>query len=424
MSSTVADTVGFTSDRFGMFIHFGLYSVAGRHEWVKNRERLTDEQYQPYFERFDPDLFDAREIAAMARQAGARYVVLTTKHHDGFCLWDSNLTDYTSVAATGRDLVAEYVAAVRAEGLKVGFYHSVIDWHHPDFTVDRFHPLRGGDLTALNAGRDMSRYRAYLHGQVRELLSGYGKIDVLFYDFTYPGEVDGLPGKGPQDWDAETLLALTRELQPGIVVNDRLGISADYTTPEQFQPTSPVTDRDGNLVVWEVCHTINGSWGYDRANLAYKAPELLVQMLITSVANGGNMILNVGPTGRGSIDPRDAAAFRAVGDWMRLHGRSIHGCGPADFAPPANCVYTKRDNRLYVHLLAWPLHHLHLPGLAGKVRFAQLLNDGAEVAVERHAGDGTSPIDPPGQAPDTVTIRLPVVRPDVLVPVVELFLDD
>ena len=274
MSSTVADVSGFTNDRFGMFIHFGLYSVAGRHEWVKNRERLTDEEYQPYFDAFDPDLFDAREIAAMARRAGARYVVLTTKHHEGFCLWDSTLTDYTSVAAAGRDLVAEYVAAVRAEGLKVGFYHSLLDWHHPDFTVDGFHPLRGGDLTALNAGREMSRYRAYLHGQVRELLSGYGKIDVLFYDFTYPGEVEGLAGKGPQDWDAETLLALTRELQPGIVVNDRLGIPADYTTPEQFQPTSPVTDRDGNLVVWEVCHTINGSWGYDRDNLAFKAPGI------------------------------------------------------------------------------------------------------------------------------------------------------
>ncbi|TCL77349.1 alpha-L-fucosidase-like protein [Curtobacterium sp. PhB128] len=168
----------FTHDRFGMFIHWGLYALPARHEWVKNRERITDADYQKYFDHFDPDLFDAADWARRAREAGMKYVVLTTKHHEGFCLWDSKLTDYKSTNTPfGRDIVREFVDAVRAEGLRVGFYHSLIDWHHPDFTVDGVHPRRDDspeEIEAFNQGRDMSRYREYLHGQVEELLTDYG----------------------------------------------------------------------------------------------------------------------------------------------------------------------------------------------------------------------------------------------------------
>ncbi|WP_405718281.1 alpha-L-fucosidase [Streptomyces sp. NBC_00046] len=236
----------FEASRFGLFVHFGLYSLAARHEWVRSREAMSQQEYDRYLYRFDPDLFDARQLARTARESGMRYAVLTAKHHDGFCLFDSALSDYTSVRATGRDLVREFVEAMRAEGLRVGLYYSLLDWHHPDFTVDEHHPLR--DTEARRDPGDMARYRAYMEGQLRELLTDYGPIDLLFFDFTYPE-------KGPQEWGAQQLHSLARELQPGILVNDRLGIPGDYVTPEQYQPDRPL-ERGGERVVWEACHTL------------------------------------------------------------------------------------------------------------------------------------------------------------------------
>lgn len=412
----------FSHDRFGMFVHWGLYALPARHEWVRSVEKISDADYDRYLPRFEADLYDPRAWARAAREAGMTYVVLTTKHHDGFCLWDSDLTDYTSVHTPfGRDAVAEFVEAVRAEGLRVGFYHSLLDWHHPDFTVDGFHPLRDGDVDALNADRDMTRYRAYLHGQVRELLTRYGTIDYLFFDFTYPGEREGFPGKGPEAWDAESLMALVRELQPGIVVNDRLGIPGDLTTPEQYQPSGPVV-RDGVEVPWEACQTINGSWGYDRDNHNHKSAELFVRMLVDGVSKGGNMLLNVGPTGRGDLDPVARATLAEIGRWAGHHERSFRGAGPAPFTPPPDARYTMRGDRLYLHLFAWPMNHVHLAGLAGRVAYAQLLHDGSEIAVSVPSSDDEHTSLTPDAPQDAITLRLPARRPDVAVPVIELFL--
>ena len=411
----------FTESRFGMFVHWGLYSLAARHEWVKGRERLTDERYQPYFDHFDPDLYDPADWARQARRAGMRYVVLTTKHHDGFCLWDSALTDYkATMTPYGRDLIAPFVSAVRAEGLRVGFYHSLLDWHHPDFPIDVHHPLRdAGDVAAANAGRDIGRYADYLHAQVRELLTGYGTIDYLFFDFSYAGRPGRWGGKGPADWRSEELLALVRKLQPDIVVNDRLDIPGDFVTPEQYQPPAPLREP------WEACQTINGSWGYDRDNLDHKSPDLLVRMLVDTVAKDGNLLLNVGPTGRGLIDPVAERTLGAIAAWMRLHGRAIHGCGPADAVAPPDCRYTQRGDRLYLHLFAWPFGHVHLPGLAGRVRYAQFLHDASEVQTRVIDTDQAADTTTMGGLPaQTLTLDLPVQRPDVAVPVVELFLND
>ncbi len=240
----------------------------------------------------------------------------------------------------------------------------------------------------------------------------------MFYDFTYPHERGGLPGKGPDAWDSEGLLALTRELQPGIVVNNRLGIPGDYVTPEQYQPDRPFE------TLWEACQTLNGSWGYDRDNLEYKDPALLARMLVQSVAAGGNMLLNVGPTGRGGLDRRTRAILGDLAGWMDEHGRAIHGAGPAACSPPPNVVYTQRGDRLYAHVFTWPLRHLHLPGLAGAVSYAQLLHDGSEVplSVLDTAPPPHANLAPPPQPAGTLTLTLPITRPDVLVPVVELFL--
>lgn len=415
----------FTHDRFGLFIHFGLYSPLARHEWVMTNERTAPQEYEKNAAYFDPDRFDAAEIARSARQAGMRYAVLTSKHHEGFAMYDTALSDYNSVATFGRDIVAEFVSACRAEGLRVGLYHSLIDWHHPDFTIDQNHPLRDReDVEELNQGRDMARYRQFLHGQVRELLTNYGQIDYLFFDFTYPDAIGGMAGKGPEDWDSAGLLAMVRELQPGIIVNDRLGIPGDLVTPEQYQPDAPM-QRDGVDVRWEACQTLNGSWGYDRDNLAFKSPDLLVRMLVDTVSKNGNMLLNIGPDGRGAITPVDRESLARLGEWMDLHEQSVIGAGPTEYAAPSGTVLTRRGSRLYVHLLHWPFGHVHLPDLAGNVGFARFLHDGSQVATTQIDPDQQAMnMTPGGQPPGTLTLTLPTVRPEVAVPVVELFLED
>ncbi len=414
--------------RFGMFIHWGLYSVAGRHEWVKHRERIRDEDYDVYFRHFDPDLYDPALWAREARGAGMRYFVVTTKHHEGFCLWDSKYTRYKATnTPAGRDLLAPMVDAFRAEGLRVGFYYSLLDWHHPEFPVDGFHPRRDDEeWKAKNVGRDIAKYRRYLHDQVAELLTNYGKVDYLFFDFSYPKDrhPDIWGNKGREDWGSEELLQMVRRLQPGIVVNDRLELpgEGDVATPEQYQPFGPMVVK-GGAGLWEACQTLNGSWGYDRDNLDWKPPELLVRMLVDGVSKDGNMLLNVGPTGRGELDEKAIWTLREIGNWMRRHRRSVYGCGPAPFTPPPDCRYTTNADRLYLHVFSWPFRHLHLPGLAERVEFARFLHDGSEVKREViDAGKEAFNTRLGGLPGGTLTLEFPVQRPAVLVPVVELFL--
>ncbi|MBQ6599320.1 MAG: alpha-L-fucosidase, partial [Lentisphaeria bacterium] len=218
------DSSWFTHDRFGMFIHWGLYSMPARHEWIRNYEQISNEDYEKYFDQFNPDLFDASEWAAAAKNAGMKYVVFTTKHHEGFCMFDSQYTDYKSTnTKCGRDLLREVVDAFRAEGLKIGLYHSLIDWHHPDFTIDSIHPLRNHpDREALNQGRDMSRYRTYLHNQTREILTNYGDIDIIWFDFSYP-KAEYNP-KGHDEWGSEELVKMIRSIRPSILINNRLDL--------------------------------------------------------------------------------------------------------------------------------------------------------------------------------------------------------
>lgn len=423
MTTTIADTSWLTTARFGLFVHFGVYSAAARHEWVKAYEKLSDEEYQRYVDHFDPDLLDPQRWADDAHAAGMRYLVLTTKHHDGFCLWDSALTDYTSVNTPyGRDIVREVVDAFRARGFRIGLYHSLLDWHHPEFPVDLYHPGRHDDAyVAAAEGRDVSKYADHLHGQVRELLTGYGQIDQLWFDFSYEGR--GFGAKGPAEWRSDELVAMARELQPGILVNNRLGLgTGDFTTPEQVQPPGNLADTSG--VPWEACQTLNGSWGYHRDNRDWKSSATLIRSLVDSVSKGGNMLLNVGPNGRGEWEPEARRTLAGVGEWMRLHERAVRGCGPAPFVAPTDCRYTRNGNRLYVHLYAWPLGMLHLPGLAGRVEYAQFLHDASEVKLVQV--DPTQPqhLHLKGIPADTVSLRLPGRAPEVDVPVIELFLTD
>jgi alpha-L-fucosidase len=418
-----------TEARFGMFIHWGLYALPARHEWVKNQEKITDEAYRKYFEHFDPDLYDPRAWARAAKAAGMKYFVLTTKHHEGFCLWDSQYTDYkVTNTPYGKDLVRPLVEAMREAGLRVGFYYSLLDWHHPDYPPDRNHPMFGNAAFMAAAGnRDVSKYAAYVRNQVRELLTSFGRIDCLFMDFSFPGK----DGKGRTDWGSEKLLKMIRELQPGIIVNDRLDLldlpgGWDFRTPEQFMPRGWVTDG-GRRVPWETCQTFSGSWGYHREESSWKSVRQLVVMLLETVSKGGNLLLNVGPTARGMFDARALDRLSAIGDWMALHDRAITGAtaAPEDFPTPDRCLltYNPATRRIYVHVLEWPIGALHLDGFGGRVAYAQLLNDGSEIAfTESEAETGFMAGKREGGAAKTLTLQLPVRPPQVAVPVVELFL--
>ncbi|MBI3942935.1 MAG: alpha-L-fucosidase [Chloroflexi bacterium] len=424
---TQGDTSWFVHDRFGMFIHWGLYALAARHEWVKNREEIDDATYQKYFEHFNPDLYDPTAWARTAREAGMKYMVITTKHHEGFCLWDSKLTNYKATKTPyGKDLLWPLVEAFRAEGLRIGFYYSLIDWHHPEFPIDAVHPQRNHpDAPEINKTRDIRTYTEYLHGQTRELLTEYGQVDIMWFDFSYPHrEWRGMPGKGHEDWQSEKLLKMVRELQPRIMVDNRLDLPpemADVHTPEQYQPRSWF-HVNGQPVVWEACQTFSGSWGYHRDEASWKSPEQLIQMLVNTVSCGGNLLMNVGPTARGTFDQRALKALGVYRDWMHIHARSIYGCTQSPFPAPLDCRYTQNGNRLYLHIFNWPFRRIHLEGLSDRIEYVQLLNDASEVPFKRsddivYRGN-TSEVLPPG----LVTLELPVQKPDVVVPVVEIFL--
>ena len=413
----------FQDARFGMFIHWGLYAMAARHEWVKNRERMTNEEYQQYFDQFNPDLFNPREWARQAKAAGMKYAVLTSKHHEGFCLFDSKYTDYKAPNTQARrDLVKEFVEAFRAEGLKVGFYYSLLDWHHPDYTIDSRHPQRmnqAGDTAAyyagLNKGRDMAKYREYMKNQLTELLTRYGKIDILWADFSFPGRF----GKGKDDWNSVELIKLIRRLQPGIIVNNRLDLGeyadgGDFVTPEQVKPAT-LAKYKGQT--WETCQTFSGSWGYYRDETTWKPDHQLLDLLITSVANGGNLILNVGPTARGEFDYRALRALDSLGLWMHANNLSIYNCtyAPDEYKAPTGLdtrlTYNPVEKKLYIHLFEYPSSGtLTLPGYSSKIKYAQFLHDHSELPFKSGENSGD------------VVLQLPKTKPPYEVPVVELIL--
>lgn len=433
---TTGDSSWFVHDRFGLFIHWGLYAMPARHEWVQSREHISPEDYRQYFDAFNPDLYNPDLWAEAAARAGMKYFVITTKHHEGFCLWDSPLTSYKAPnTACGRDLLTPLVNAFRKRDFKTGFYYSLIDWHHPDFVIDGLHPLfYHPERKAMNLKRDQRRYIRYLHAQVRDLLTNFGKVDIAWFDYSYTPQ-RGYPAdpdygcKGREAWDSEKLLAMVRELQPHMLINDRLDLGDepggwDILTPEQVQPQGPVTHK-GQPAVWEACQTFSGSWGYHRDESTWRSVDMLVKTLIDTVSKDGNLLLNVGPDARGRLDARVMERLNGIGDWMTLHGRSIYGCGraPDGFTQPIDCrlTWNADKRRLYVHVFSWPYRHLHLPGMADRVAYAQFLNDSSEIKLLRTAPKSEHGAMANETEKTTLTLELPVQPPAVTVPVIELF---
>lgn len=383
----------FVQARFGIFIHWGLYAVPARGEWVRSNERMPEEKYMPFFREFDPSAADPKAWVQAAKEAGMGYVILTAKHHDGFCLFDSELTDFKSTnTPMGRDIVREFLEAGREAGLKVGLYYSLIDWHHPDFPHhgDRYHPMRS-DPAASNEERDFERYLAYMHGQVKELCTRYGRLDVLWFDFSY----NQLRGEA---WRANELADMVRTLQPGILLNNRLEVSGegfgslaqgepapchgDFVSPERMVPPEGLFDPQGRPLYWETCTTMNHSWGYCAGDTWYKPAPLLLKKLVECVSKGGNFLLNVGPDGNGRIPRQAMDTLKYLGQWMQINGESIRGCGPSGMEKPEWGRITRRENVLYLHIYENALGPLPLYGIpAEKIRAMRLLQDGREIPL-------------------------------------------
>ncbi len=428
---TDGDTAWFTQDRFGMFIHFGLYSMPARHEWVKSVEKISEENYDKYFENFNPDMFDASQWAKKAKKSGMKYAILTAKHHEGFCMFDSAYTDYKSTACrASRDFVKEFTEAFRAEGLKVGIYYSLLDWHHPDYQIDIFHPRRSeADAQEQNKTRDMKVYREYVFNQVRELLTNYGKIDIIWFDFTYPtmdsirneynqfairDYKEWMPWTTSETWDSEGLVKMIREINPDIIINDRLGFPQDVRTPEQSLALEwPLYKGTDEKAVWESCQTFSGSWGYFRDEMSWKTPEALLRLLINCVSKGGNLIMNVGPTSRGYFDNRADKALKVYEEWMKYNSRSVYGCTMAEpeFEAPFGTLLTQScdEKRLYIHLIDYPFAPLTMKNLADKISYAQFLHDGSEVRYYNKPNN-------------VVAFSIPGIKPDCVIPVIEIIL--
>ncbi len=387
-------TKWFLESRFGMFIHWGLYAIPARGEWVRSQERIPEKDYLPFFEEFNPVNYDPKAWARAAKEAGMKYAVLTSKHHDGFCLFDSQLTDYKSTnTKCGRDLVREFLDAFRAEGIKVGLYYSLLDWHHPDYPHygDTHHPMRNHPECS-NESRDFSRYVEYLHGQVRELLTNYGRLDIMWYDFSY-GEMFG------EKWEATKLVKMVRELQPWIILDNRLEAagesygsitgdnpsvySGDFASPEQMIPPEGMTDIHGKSIPWESCITLNDHWGYCSADRHYKPARMVVRSLVECVSKNGNMLLNVGPNAKGEIPEESLAILKEVGRWMKENGESIYGCGISELPKPEWGRYTQKGKKVYAHIFEESVNAVTVDLPPDRIEKARLLRDGAEIWLEK-----------------------------------------
>lgn len=369
--------------RFGMFIHWGLYAIPARTEWVMYLENIPKDEYRKLADQFDPLHYNAREWVALAQDAGMRYMVLTTRHHDGFCLFDSKVSDFTSVkTAAKRDLIAEYAEACHSMGMKMGFYYSLEDWRFPH------------QLPHLPMAEDKSVYQPMVeqaHAQVRELCTQYGKLDILWYDGGFPGGI----------WRSEELNAMVRKLQPEIIINNRSGVPEDFGTPEQHIAPE---ERP-----WEACMTMNDTWGYTVGDTNYKSVQQILALLAQCASRNGNLLLNVGPDADGRIPPPAVDRLRAVGQWLRTNGKAIYGATSTPLTTHTLAYSTRVGNRLYLLVQRWPGSTVPLAWCGNSVRSARLLANGRKARIEQK-GDRVWLHDLPQYAPDP---DMPVIELEV-----------
>ena len=399
--------------RFGMFIHWGLYAVPagtwkgervnGLGEWIMARAPIPVSEYAPLAKQFNPVKFDADAWVKVAKDAGMKYIIITSKHHDGFAIFDSKVSNYDIVDATPyhRDAIKALAGAARRAGLKFGVYYSIMDWHHPDAQAPAYPDYNS--RTAKNP--NFSRYvETYMKPQLRELVTQYPEIDVLWFD-----------GEWISDWSDEqgkSLYAWLRAMKPGLIINNRVGHSrqgmagmsanqdapGDFGTPEQRVPPEGLPGVD-----WETCMTLNDTWGFQSFDDGWKDTRTLIRLLIDAASKGGNFLLNVGPTARGVIPPQSVSRLSEMGDWMRSNGESIYGTTASPYGLPAWGRYTAKAStgRVYAHIFEWPKdRRLVLTGMHKKPTAVYLLADHKPLALEPSA--------------DAWVVQLPAVRPSAI----------
>ena len=361
----------FHQARFGMFIHWGLYSLLERGEWVMFQERIPKTEYAKLANRFNPKKFDANAWASLAKNAGMKYMVLTTRHHDGFCLFDSKVSDFTTAKTRAkRDFVADYVKAVRRAGLKVGFYYSLLDWRFPGYFEGPKKNPKGFNAMVAQA-----------HAQVKELLTNYGKIDILWYDggwFPFLDPKDAFRTQ-PKLWKATALNAMVRKLQPHIIINNRTGLAADIDTPEQHVTASKAGRG------WESCMTMGDScgWGYIRNNPNMKTPAQLIQNLVIAATGEGNYLLNVGPKPDGTIRKEESERLLEMGKFLDTAGESIYGSERCEIIGGMLGTFTAKGSTAYLHMFRYPGTVATIAGVANKIKSARLLGSKRKLKVER-----------------------------------------
>ncbi|HVP12505.1 MAG TPA: alpha-L-fucosidase [Phycisphaerae bacterium] len=414
--------------RFGMFIHWGLYSIpAGEWqdrtdygEWIRDSAHIPLEQYDQFVKQFNPVKFNADQWVRTAKAAGVKYIVITSKHHDGFCLFDSKYTDFDVMSTPfKRDIMKELAEACRREGLRICWYHSIMDWHHPDYLPRRKWEKRSAE------GADFNRYVAHLKNQVKELLTNYGDIGIMWFD-----------GEWEDTWNhqyGQDLYDYVRSLQPNVIVNNRVdkgrggmgglsdaGFAGDYGTPEQEIPPTGLPGVD-----WETCMTMNDHWGYNKHDQNWKSSESLIRMLIDIASKGGNFLLNVGPTSEGEIPQPSVERLAAMGRWMQVNGESIYGTRASPFKtlPWGRCTQRRLPDggtRLYLHVFEWPAAgRLVLPGIVNEARRAYLLSDARQAPLPVSRQEDALVVQLAGPAPDPVAtvVALEIAGlPDVVDP--------
>ena len=348
--------------RFGMFIHWGPVSLKGTEiGWSRGRE-IPVETYDSLYLQFNPVNFNAAEWVKLAKDAGMKYMVFTSKHHDGFCNWDTKYTDYNIMnSAYGKEIMAELAKACKEQGLALGFYHSTCDWHHPDF------PLTSPGGRVEREVYNIDRYTEYLKNQSVEIIQNYGPLLVMWYDV--PQRFDSIRGQG--------VINHIREVQPGILVNNRSGAPGDFDTPEQrvggFQMDRP----------WETCMTIGTQWAW-KPNDEVKSLEQCLHGLIRSAGGDGNLLFNVGPKSDGSIEALQAQRLREMGQWLEDYGYTIYGTRGGPFKPTDWGVSTRKDDKIYLHILNWQgdSPQIRIPGTGMEILACRLAN-GGEVTMKK-----------------------------------------
>jgi len=397
--------------KFGLFIHWGIYAVLGREEWARQLLHIPLAEYDRFVEAFNPASFDADAWVALAEQAGAKYIVITSKHHDGFCIFDSRLTDFDIMSGPyKKDILAQLAQACRRRKMPLGFYYSIMDWHHPDYL-----PRRDWETDRSVKGADFGRYIEYLKGQLEELVVKYDPA-VLWFDgeWEHPSAA----------FKADEIERLLLKLKPDILINDRLFNRApgrgDFGTPENYVPATGFRDPDGTPRLWEACTTMNfNGWGYNHYETEFHSASQLIRQLVEIASRGGNLLLNVGPTPQGTIQPEFQARLRRIGEWLRTNGEAVYGTTASVFDRlPFFGRCTVRGNRLYIHVMGWPEEReIKLPGLKTYLRRAWFLaQPGRELDYRRHGKDVVIALPEKPLDPDATVICVDLQGPPQVEP--------